>query len=29
MVLSQETIKHLTPEQLKINETVLKTALPG
>lgn len=28
MVLSQETIKHLNPEQLKSIETVLKTALP-
>lgn len=27
-VLSQETIKHLTPEQLNTIETILKTALP-
>lgn len=27
-VLSQETIKHLNPEQLKTIETILKTALP-
>jgi hypothetical protein len=28
MVLSQETIKHLNPEQLNTIETILKTALP-
>ncbi len=28
MVLSQETIKHLSPEQLNTIETILKTALP-
>jgi hypothetical protein len=27
-VLSQETIKHLNPEQLNTIETILKTALP-
>lgn len=27
-VLSQETVKHLNPEQLNIIETILKTALP-
>lgn len=28
-VLSQETIKHLNPEQLKTIETILKTAIPS